>query len=134
MSEPFGIWVFTAGMYVVHGKAARLNKHGNISVGVYKKILAELRGSSGTVGGAGSSQGKKGKYFVGKVNGVLGVWKRAGGKRRPTVKPILIFLKGKPGYRKRFPFIRIAKGIARRHLPIELDKAMDHAIATAKRR
>ncbi|WP_444909366.1 hypothetical protein [Microbulbifer sp. TRSA005] len=69
-----------------------------------------------------------------KLDGVLGVWKRAGGKRRPTVKPTLIFLKGKPDYRKRFPFLRIAEGIARRHLPIELDKAMDHAIATAKRR
>ncbi|USD19920.1 hypothetical protein MJO52_12615 [Microbulbifer variabilis] len=29
--------VLPAGMYVVHGKAARLNKHGNISVGAYKK-------------------------------------------------------------------------------------------------
>ncbi|WP_413662498.1 hypothetical protein ACG1BZ_14870 [Microbulbifer sp. CNSA002] len=127
--------VLPAGMYAVHGKAARLNRHGNISVGTYKKILAELRAGSGTKkGGANSAQGPTGKHFVGKVNGVLGVWKRAGGKRRPKVKPILIFLKGKPDYRKRFPFFRIADGIARRHLPLELDKAMDHAIATAKRR
>ncbi|WHI52971.1 hypothetical protein P3339_09475 [Microbulbifer sp. MLAF003] len=119
--------VLPSGMYVVHGKAARLNKHGNISAATYKKILAELRA------GSGSGQDKKGKYFVGKVNGVLGVWKRAGSKRRPTVKPILIFLRGKPDYKKRFPFLRIAEGIARRHLPIELNKAMDHAIATAKR-
>ncbi|WP_444905119.1 hypothetical protein ACJJIU_10515 [Microbulbifer sp. CnH-101-E] len=127
--------VLPTGMYVVHGEAAKLNKHGNISVGTYKKILAELRAGTGVKkSGANSAQGPTGKHFVGKVNGVLGVWKRAGGKRRPSVKPILIFLKGKPDYRKRFPFLRIAEGIARRHLPIELDKAMDHAIATAKRR
>ncbi|WP_226649454.1 hypothetical protein, partial [Microbulbifer variabilis] len=62
--------VLPAGMYVVHGEAARLNKHGNISVGTYKKILAELRGNPGSTRGTGSAQGKKGKYFVGKVNGV----------------------------------------------------------------
>ncbi|WP_444914649.1 hypothetical protein [Microbulbifer sp. TRSA007] len=124
-----------SGMYVVHGKQAKLNKHGNISVGIYKRILSELRANSGArKSKADSSQGPKSKYFVGKINGVLGIWKRAGGKRNPTAKPILIFLKGRPNYRQRFPFVRIAEGIARRHFPIELDKAMDRAIATAKRR
>ncbi|WP_445360533.1 hypothetical protein ACJJIL_19150 [Microbulbifer sp. EKSA005] len=122
------------GMYVVHGKEAKLNKHGNISVGIYKRILAELRANSGSKKSrADSEQGTKSKYFVGKINGKLGIWKRAGGKRNPTAKPILIFLKGRPNYRQRFPFIGIAQGIARRHLPIELDKAMDHAIKTSKR-
>ncbi|MCO1336226.1 hypothetical protein MO867_17995 [Microbulbifer sp. OS29] len=127
------------GMYVVHGKEAKLNKHGNISVGIYKRILAELRANSGAKkSGADGVQGTKSKYFVGKVTGKrnkqwYGVWKRAGGKRNPTAKPILIFLKGRPNYRQRFPFVGIAQGIARRHLPIELDKAMDHAIKTSKR-
>ncbi|WP_444891220.1 hypothetical protein [Microbulbifer sp. DLAB2-AA] len=122
------------GMYAVHGKEAKLNKHGNISVATYKKILAELRASSGSkMRGVDSAQGSKSKYFVGKINGKLGIWKRAGGKRNPTAKPILIFLKGRPNYRQRFPFVGIAQGIARRHLPIELDKAMDHAIKTSKR-
>ncbi|MFA0812677.1 hypothetical protein [Microbulbifer epialgicus] len=73
-------------------------------------------------------------YFAGKIEGTLGVWQRVGYKRRRSVRPILIFVKKKPEYRKRFPFFRIAEGIARKHIPIELEKAMDRALATAKQR
>ncbi|WP_444893434.1 hypothetical protein ACJJIE_02545 [Microbulbifer sp. TRSA001] len=128
------------GMYAVHGEGAKLNKHGNISGGTYSKILSQVRASRDPTQNATNSNRSKAKrgitkgYFVGKIEGTLGVWQRVGYKRRRSVRPILIFVKKKPNYRKRFPFFRIAEGIARRHFPIELDKAMDRAIATAKRR
>ncbi|WP_444939436.1 hypothetical protein [Microbulbifer sp. JMSA002] len=129
-----------AGMYAMHGEGARLNKHGNISGGTYSKILSQVRASRDPTQNATNSKRSKAKrgitkgYFVGKIEGTLGVWQRVGYKRRRSVRPILIFVKKKPEYRKRFPFFRIAEGIARRHLPVELDKAMDRAIATAKQR
>ncbi|WP_445363907.1 hypothetical protein ACJJIQ_05080 [Microbulbifer sp. ANSA003] len=129
-----------AGMYAVAGDGAKLNKYGNISAATYTKILSQVRASSDPTQNATNSKRSKSKrgitkgYFVGKIEGTLGVWQRVGYKRRRSVRPILIFVKKKPNYRKRFPFFRIAEGIARRHFPIELDKAMDRAIATAKRR
>ncbi|WP_299948407.1 hypothetical protein [uncultured Microbulbifer sp.] len=50
------------------------------------------------------------------------------------MRPILIFVKKKPNYRKRFPFFKIAEGIAQRHLLPELGKAMDRALANARQR
>ncbi|WP_444902189.1 hypothetical protein ACJJIG_04465 [Microbulbifer sp. SSSA007] len=129
-----------AGMYVVPGEGAKLNKHGNISAGTYSKILSQVSASSDPMQNATDSQRSKSKrgatkgYFVGKIEGTLGVWQRVGYKRRRSVRPILIFVKKKPEYRKRFPFFQIAEGIARKHIPIELEKAMERALATAKRR
>ncbi|WP_226649348.1 hypothetical protein [Microbulbifer variabilis] len=128
------------GMYAVHGEGAKLNKHGNISGGTYTKILSQVRASRDPTQNATNSKRSKAKrgitkgYFVGKIEGTLGVWQRVGYKRRRSVRPILIFVKKKPDYRKRFPFFRIAEGIARKYIPIELEKAMDRALATAKRR
>jgi len=128
-----------AGYYVVPGEGARLNKHGNITAGTYTKILSQVKASfdpmQNATGSARSSAkrgGTKG-YFVGKVEGTLGVWQRVGYKRRRSVRPILIFVRNKPDYRKRFPFYKIAEGIFQRHMLRELGKAMERAIATAHR-
>ncbi|WP_445357379.1 hypothetical protein ACJJIC_15835 [Microbulbifer sp. ANSA002] len=127
-----------SGWYVVPGEAARLNKHGNITATTYSKILSQVRANPDPMQNATNSKRSKAKrgitkgYFVGKIEGTLGVWQRVGYKRRRSARPILIFVEGRPNYRKRFPFYQIAEGIARRHLPIELDKALSHAIATAK--
>lgn len=129
-----------AGMYVVPGEGAKLNKHGNITAGTYSKILSQVRASSDSMQNATGSRRSKAKrgitkgYFVGKIEGTWGVWQRVGYKRRRSVRPILIFVKKKPNYRKRFPFFKIAEGIAQRHLLPELGKAMDRALASARQR
>lgn len=127
-----------AGMYVVPGEGARLNKHGNITAGTYTKILSQVKASSDPMQNATNSARSSAKrggtsgYFVARIEGTLGVWQRVGYARRRSVRPILIFVRNKPNYRKRFPFYRIAQGIVERHLLPEMNRAMERALASAK--
>lgn len=129
-----------SGMYVVPGEGARLNKHGNITAGTYSKILSQVKASSDPMQNATNSSRSRAKrggtsgYFVGRVEGVLGVWQRVGYARRRSVRPILIFVRNKPNYRKRFPFYRIAQDTVNRHLIREMNRAMERALASARQR
>jgi len=78
------------GKYVVPGDGVRLNKHGNITKNQAIKILRGI--------------GRKGPYFVGRINGTHGVWLRKGG----AVRPIFIFV-SKPKYQKIFDFHKTAE-------------------------
>lgn len=131
--------ILPAGMYVVPGEGAKLNKHGNITAGTFTKILSQLKASFDPMQNASSSARSSAKrgatkgYFVAKIEGTLGVWERVGYKRRRSVRPILIFVNSKPNYRKRFPFYKIAEGVFQRHIHSELGRAMERAMASAAR-
>ncbi|MEX2964221.1 hypothetical protein [Microbulbifer sp. TYP-18] len=129
-----------ARMYVVPGEGAKLNRHGNITAGTYSKILSQVRASSDPMQNASNSTRSRSKrgatkgYFVGKIEDTWGVWQRVGYRRRRSVRPVLIFVSKRPQYRKRFPFFKIARSVAQRHLLPELGKAMEQALATARQR
>ncbi|WP_346839814.1 hypothetical protein [Microbulbifer sp. SAOS-129_SWC] len=124
-------------MYVVPGEAAKLNKHGNITAATYMRILSQVKANLDDKQNATNSRRSRAKrgatkgYFLGKIEGTWGIWQRVGYKRRRSVRPILIFVSKVPNYRKRFPFYKIAQGVADRHLVPELHKAMVHALSTS---
>jgi len=60
-----------------------------------------------------------------------GVWERSGGKRNPKTKLIVAFASSVT-YRKRFPFQKIADGVARSQFKKNFRRSIKRAIATAK--
>lgn len=60
-----------------------------------------------------------------------GVWERYGGKRNPKAKLIVAF-EPSVSYRKRFPFYKIADGVARSRFQKNFSRSIKRAIATAK--
>lgn len=91
---------------------ARLNKHGNIP-GRRKGLI----------------KGKK--QFAAKIRGVSGVWQRTGGRRSPGVALMVAFEKS-VRYERRFPFKRIAEGVALSKFDRNLRDALARALASSR--
>lgn len=87
---------------------AKLNKYGNIS-GKRKGLI----------------KGKK-QFMTDK-----GVWQKTGGKKSPKTKLIVSF-NNQVTYRKRFPFYKIADGVARSRFQQNFVKSMNYALRTAR--
>ena len=109
--------IMPAGMYVVPGSGAKLNRYGNITPGTFTQILSALGANAdwmqNRTGSRRSNRNARGKaYFVAKIKGVLGVWQRYGAGGR-SAKPILIFTRNKPDYKTKFPFHRISAGVSK---------------------
>jgi hypothetical protein len=104
-------------MYVVPGNDVRLNRYGNLTLGMYRKIVdgALTRGS---------------KYFAANINGTKAIWQRYGRGGR-KVKPVLVFVR-KPSYRKRFNFYRVAEDTFNKRLDGEFTKAWEQAMRSAR--
>lgn len=105
------------------GQAAPVDRHGNIAVGEIRRILGAL-GIETKAGKAGKET--KGRrpgqaYFAGAVGrrGARGVWQRDG--RR--VRPVLIFTRQAPQYRKRLAFGEIARQVAEDRFADEFARA-----------
>lgn len=127
------------GYYAVPGAGARMDKYGNMSTGQVQQILAALGGSRDTQQNASVRSKARNKaigtYFLAsrtrRATSHLaeGVWQRSG---LATVKPVLVFVKGAPRYRKRISFFETCDQVARFRFPIEFHVAMKQAIATAR--
>lgn len=90
-----------------------------------------------------TSQAKLNKYgnIPGKRHGLVrnkkqfmndrGVWERYGGKKNRKAKLVVAF-ENSVSYRKRFPFYKIADGVARSRFKKNLQRSIKHAIATAR--
>jgi hypothetical protein len=60
-----------------------------------------------------------------------GVWEKSGGKRNPKAKLIVAFVSSVT-YNKRFPFKKIADGVARSQFQKNFKRSIKRAIATAR--
>lgn len=91
---------------IVPGKEARVNKFGNLS---RKFVRTELA---------------KPNTYVGKINGVSGIWQRYKSGRQK----LLVLFTGATQYQSRYPFFRISDRIVARELPKQLNKAVRRAL------
>ncbi len=82
---------------------------------------------------AGRKRGlvKGNKQFIATIKGITGVWARTGGKKKQGVKLLVAFEK-EVSYKKRFPFFKIANGVARNKFPRNFNKALERAFATMR--
>jgi hypothetical protein len=96
---------------VVPGAQVRLNKFGNLPRSFVKTQLA------------------KPNTYVGKVNGVSGIWQRFKSGRQK----LLVLFTGSTQYQKRYPFFRISERIVARELPKQLNKAVRRALNARSR-
>jgi len=132
--------LLAGGKFVVPAPGVRLNAYGNLTGRRYQQILSDLQ-AHGEVGYQANRTARSTarnrnyrvrRYFVPKPGGRLrdGVWERSGASGR--IKPVLIAI-GSPRYRRTFNFFgasaRSASGRFRRELP----RALERAMATARR-
>lgn len=141
--------VLLPGYYAVPADAAQYDAYGNMSAGQMQQILsavgAQRDALSNFKGRTLKDAYRKQRrmraatatYFVAyrgrpKTKHLAeGIWQRYG-KSAWEVRPVLLFVKGAPRYKKRIRWEEIALGVGRMRFPIEFHLAMRHAIATAK--
>ena len=89
-------------------KHAKLNKFGNIPM--RKKGLIKNK-----------------KQFIQTINGVSGVWERS---KQGT--KLMVAFENSVTYKKRFPFFKIAEGVARKKFQRNFKKSLARAMASAR--
>lgn len=107
------------GQYALPATGMRLNKYGNITAGMHRKIMTGLA-TSGTQ-----------KFFVPRPGGRLtpGIYQRMA---RRKIKAKFIFVKTQPEYRGIFPFAATAKKTFKRHFAKNFERAFAQAKRTAR--
>ena len=127
-------------------KAKKTSLHGNVHVmpARYKYLKYAIEGGTRTGNiGVPTNNSKLNKYgnipmrkkgliknkkqFIKTINGLSGVWERS---KKGT--KLMVAFENSVTYKKRFPFFKIADGIARRTFQRNLAKHLARAIATAK--
>jgi hypothetical protein len=96
---------------VVPGKNAPVNKFGNLTRKFIKNQVA------------------KPNTYVGKINGVYGLWQRFKSGRQK----LLVLFTPKGDYQPRYPFFRISDRIVARELPKQINKAVRRALNARSR-
>lgn len=126
--------ILSRGRLAVPGKRARLNAYGNQPRGQITKILSQLRASPDPLQNAtGSKRSERkrrqsGAYFLfGPPGSPRGVLERVG----QQVTPVMVFI-NHATYRKRFRFYDIAKRTVDRQFVGQFERALTHALATAR--
>ncbi len=114
------------GYFVVPGRAARLNKYGNISKGAYQRALSNIRATP--AGDQDTPRGRRTEYFVGRINGTLGVWERRG---RGRLRPFLIFVK-QPRYKRRYDFFGVSAKWSAFKFPRLFRRALKVALSSGR--
>lgn len=123
--------------YVAPTKHIRKNRHGNVTAGLYQKILSGLKAQGDTAQNETKTSAKRkrasraARYFTPGPNSKLsaGVWSRQG-KAKP--KKILAFVAGAPVYKKKFKFYPNMNRAAEKVLPKQFERAMRRAMATRR--
>lgn len=137
------------GYYTVPADGARFDQYGNMSAGQMQEILSAVGAQRDalsnfkgrTLKDAYRKQRRMrsaaAKYFVAYRSRqqtrhlAEGIWQRFGNSDW-EVRPVLLFVKGAPRYKKRIRWEETAMGVARMRFPIEFHQAMKYALATAK--
>ncbi len=137
--------VLPAGMAVVPAAGARLDAFGNWSRAHMNAVLVSMR-LAGTAVAARRIDRLKAKdaarkralptrYFVVREQqGELepGIYERKGTRFGEGVRPVVIFTKSVPVYRRRFPFVEVAQRVANKQLGPTFDRMLAEALATAR--
>jgi hypothetical protein len=98
--------------YTVPAKRMRLNKYGNLTMGLINKISssvgAQLDPLANTTRNSLKRNASQGNYFLVKRSDGTpsGIYETKGSGSNQTLQPVLIFVKS-PTYRRRFPFHEI---------------------------
>lgn len=130
--------VLPAGMSVVPGKGAPLDRYGNVKNGVATSVLSQIQANAHSgVNENETARSRKragtsrARYFVGRPGGgrlPLGIYQRLA----HGVKPIFIFVARRPTYRPRLPFYALVQGVVDAKLEGIFRSALDQALWTAK--
>jgi hypothetical protein len=117
----------------IPGDKVKLNQYGNIPGSVYTKIISDLRVSSdpyqnqpGKGKRVDKRRGKKARFFYSDKDHV--VYERQADR---SIMPYLIMVRS-VNYRPRFPFYDLAERIFDKEYPIEFERALERALATAR--
>lgn len=128
--------------YWVPGDAMKLDANGNIPGATIVRILADIKAAETKAGYAANRTRRSTKRYTGeryfvpppgsKLDAIApGVWVRRGGRYRSMVAPALIFV-ASTNYRQRFDFFGKGEEFVRQRLPVEFEKALAEAFATAR--
>lgn len=110
------------------GRGMRLTRSGDLSKGVYQKIISDVKSTLGRRRGQGEPL--KNTYFFHPNLKPKGIYIRTG--KRGKLRLALIFLDSQT-YSPIFDFPSIVERAARKRFPIEFRRSMKRAIATAGR-
>lgn len=108
--------------FLVPGRDARLNKHGNITKAQVVKAMSNIGGQRDSAQNSRRTSGRQYFWLPG-----AGIFFRQGGR----LKSFLVIAK-QPQYRKRFDFFGLSQASAAHHLPKEAVKAAKFARDTAR--
>jgi hypothetical protein len=118
--------VLRAGQFVMPGRAATLDSHGNVRASEVRTVLRALQGVRGGVGAKGQREGRgrklKNDLFVGKPNGgnrPEGIWRREGRRLRP----LFIFTTQAPRYVSRLDFTGTVSKVVEERFRVEFERA-----------
>lgn len=118
--------------YIMPGKDAKLDKHGNLSRGTIRKVVSGLGASfdklQNSTGSRRSQANKRAFFLLGKGDGALGIGQRTG---KRSIRMIIAFGKS-PTYSKRLDFYGKGNKVATENIEAEMIKAMRKALATAR--
>lgn len=140
--------VLPAGWYAVPADGAVYDAYGNMSVGQLQQILSAVGAQRDALSNFKGRTLKDAyrrqrrmraataNYFVASKTRpqtkhlAEGIWQRYGNSQW-EVRPVLLFVRNAPRYRKRIRWEQIALSTGQMRFPIEFRLAMKHAIATA---
>lgn len=127
------------GQFALPASGAALDSYGNVSRGLYVKVLSGLKafGQQGYDANATDSarsrrKGNAARYFVATIDGTSGIWERVKSAFGDGARPLFVFTDSAPHYRVRVPFFKIAENIVKANYEKEFTVALRQAIETAK--
>jgi len=126
--------ILSSGRFLMPGADMPLDGSGNISRGRIQQVLSGLGAQHDKAANSTDSRrsdGNRRRFFVvGKGANALGIAERTG-KGKGKFKWMLAFGKA-PVYQDRFDFYGVADRTTRRHLPVEIGKALREAVMNAR--
>lgn len=132
--------IMPAGWFAIPASGAQLDAYGNVPGSLITKMLSQLRASSDPTANESAEARRKRnrrqakqRYFAVGVNSgdrlKPGIYERLGIRQ---IRPVFIFTRKPPHYKKRYRFYEVGEDAARGRFPVEFDLSMRQAIATAK--
>lgn len=140
-----------AGTYAIPGIAAKKDRFGNIPAGEIRRLLSYLSAAEQTAGFKANTSGKKiarmargtktkrpTGFFVARPGdrktGHLkpGIYQWTGFAFGRAIKPVMVFSKRRPTYKKRLPFEQTVSRTIETDYQSQFSVAMEYALKTAK--
>lgn len=132
-----------SGWFAVPASGQKLDQYGNVPPGTVTKILSQLQSARDSLTNESAAKRTKrnrklpqGRYFCIRVGDTShlkpGIYERKSMTAHGGIVPIFIFTAKAPKYSKRWDFYGIAQRLAEDQYPIEFEKAISVAIATAR--